>query len=193
MRSWSARMLVAMVLALAGLPAMPAGTRQPSFVPWKILKSGDVPARQILNVYWIPASREDFRRSELLRSDELTFYSSQCVAMQVVRPEDDAMVEELGGDGKLPLVVLFDGQGHELARVESKDGALRLERVEEMVRSALAERGSTAEQLLDAAREKAEAGETSAAIAIYTQVWEQRCTCPRQARAAQRALKKLKR
>lgn len=182
-----------MVLALAGLPVMPAGTRYPSFVPWKILKPGHEPPLQTLNVYWIPASHDDFRRSELLRSDELTFYSSQCVAMQVVRPEDDAMVAKLRGEGELPLVVLFDGEGRELARVGPERGAVRLERVEAMVRSELDERGSAAEQLLDAARAKTEAGETFAAIAIYRQVLEQRCTCPRQGRDAQRALKKLKR
>lgn len=192
MRSWSARFSVAMVLALAGLPAMPAGTRHASFVPWKILEPGREPARQTLNVYWIPASRDDFRRSELLRSDELTSYSSQCVAMQVVRPEDDTMVAKLGADGRLPLVVLFDGEGRELARVGPERGGVQVERVEAMVRSELNRRESAAEQLLDAAREKAEAGETSAAIAIYRQVWDQRCTCPRQGRDAQRALKKLR-
>jgi hypothetical protein len=190
MRSWSARILFA-VLALAGSSA-PAGTRSASFVPWKILKAGDKPATAALNVYWVPASPDDFRRSELLRSDALTSYASQCVAMQVVRPEDGPMLAKLGAE-KLPVVVLFDSEGKELARVAPERGRVRLDAVEDMVREQLDERGSEAEQLLDEARKKAEAGETSAAIALYSKVWDQRCTCPRQGRDAQRALKKLKR
>ena len=189
MRSSSARILFA-VLAFAGVSAL-AGTRTASFVPWKVLKADDEPVNAALKVYWVPASRDDFRRSELLRSDELTMYSSQCVAMKVVRPEDVSMLEKLGAE-KLPLVVLFDGEGREIARVEPERGRVRLEQVEAMVRSELDERESAAEQILDEAREKAEAGETSAAIALYSRVWEQRCTCPRQAKDAQRALKRLK-
>jgi hypothetical protein len=61
-----------------------------------------------------------------------------------------------------------------------------------MVREELDRRVSEAEALLDQAREKADAGDTDAAIAIYRAVWERRCICPRQGRDAQRALKKLK-
>lgn len=189
MRPWSARFLFA-VLALSG-PSMLAGSRSASFVPWKILKPGDEPVLAALNVYWVPSSRDDFRRSELLRSDELTTYSSQCVAMQVVPPEDRSMLTRLGAE-KLPVVVLSDGEGNEIARVHPDRGTVRLEEVETMVRSELSEMESAAELTLDGARAKAEAGETSAAIALYSRVWDQRCTCPRQARDAQRALRKLK-
>ena len=189
MRSSSAQMVFA-VLALAGASAL-AGNRPASFVPWKVLKAGDKPVRAPLTVYWIPASHDDFRRSELLRSDELTMYSSQCVSMQVVTPDDEVRLAKLGAE-KLPLVVLFDGDGRELGRVLPDRGRVRLDEVETLVRGELDERESAAEQILDEAREKAEAGETSVAIALYSSVWEQRCTCPRQARDAQRALKKLK-
>ena len=189
MRSSSARVLFAVVV-LAGASA-PAGNRPASFVPWKVLKVGAKPASAPLSVFWIPASHDDFRRSELLRSDELTMYSSQCVAMQVVTPEDDERLAKLGAE-KLPLVVLFDGEGRELGRVVPERGRVRVEEVETLVRSELDERETAAEQILDEARAKAEAGETSAAIALYSRVWEQRCTCPRQAKDAQRALKKLK-
>lgn len=189
MRSSSARLFV--VLALVAVSAL-AGSRSASFVPWKVIKAGDEPGHAAMSVYWVPASRDDFRRSELLRSDELTMYSSQCVAMRVVPPEHEAMLAKLGAE-KLPLVVIFDDEGREVGRVLPERGRVRLEQVEAMVRSELDERESAAEQILDQAREKAEAGETSAAIALYSKVWEQRCTCPRQGRDAQRALKKLKR
>ena len=65
--------------------------------------------------------------------------------------------------------------------------------VEAMVREALEDRAGAAEAKLDVAREKAEAGEIDAAISLYRQVWEERCVCPRQARAAHKALKKLER
>jgi len=181
-----------LALAFACIPVL-AGIRPASFVPWRILKAGEQPVAAPLSVYWIPASHDDFRHSELLHSDDLSLFSTQCVAMQVVRPEDEGMVAKLDSDGKLPIVVLFDGDGRELARLHPEKGPLRVEEVESMVRAELDERGSAADQLLDQAREKAEAGETSAAIAIYSRVLNQRCTCPRQARAAQRALKKLKR
>jgi hypothetical protein len=61
-----------------------------------------------------------------------------------------------------------------------------------MVREELDRRAAEAEETLDAAREKADAGETDAAIVLYRAVWEQRCVCPRQARDASRALRKLK-
>jgi hypothetical protein len=179
-----------MVLALAGLPAMPAGPRHAAFVPWKVLKPGDEPSRAELTLFWAPASHDDFRHSELLYSDELT-YASQCVAMQVVRPEDGAMLAKLGAE-TLPVVVLFDAAGREVARAKEERGAVHIDDVESMVRAELDTRGFEADRLLDEARTKEEEGDTPAAIELYGRVVERRCTCPRQGRDAQRALRKLK-
>src|ERR1700712_314012 len=65
---------------------MPGGAMNPEgyFVPWKVLAAGEEPARGALIVNWIPASRDDMRKSDLLTSRQLTMYSSQCVGMQLV-------------------------------------------------------------------------------------------------------------
>lgn len=178
-------------MVLTGFEAMPGETPHVSLVPWKIVEPGaEVHAPLIL--FWVPASRDELRRSKLLTSEELTLYSSQCVAMRVVRSDDWPKLDELDAEGQLPVAVLADGDGAIIARVEGVDGALAIEDVEEMVRDEIDRRASEAEEMLDDAREKADAGETDAAIALYRVVWGRRCVCPRQARDAQRALKKLK-
>ena len=190
MRRW-VRWAAALALAMTGVQASPGGPPHLSLVPWKVVEPGDE-VRAPLVLFWIPASRDEVRRSELLTSDELTLYSSQCVAMRVVRSDDEDMLVRLDAGGALPMAVLADGDGHVLARVDNEDGTLAVGDVEEMVREELDHRATDADALLDTARQKADAGATDEAIALYRAVWEQRCLCPRQARDAQRALKKLK-
>ena len=190
MKRW-ARWVFALALALTGIDAQPGDPPHLSLVPWKIYEAGD-DAHAPLVLFWIPASRDEVRHSEMLTSDELTLYSSQCVAMRVVRSDDAALLEKLGVDGGFPLAILADSDHHVIARVDNKEGALLLDDVEEMVRTELDHRVTEADTLLDNAREKADAGAVDDAIAIYRAVWDRRCTCPRQARDAQRALKKLK-
>ncbi|HEX7150162.1 MAG TPA: hypothetical protein VF618_01650 [Thermoanaerobaculia bacterium] len=161
-----------------------------TFVPWKPLRPGDEPAKGPLVLFWIPASHDDFRRSELLSSDELARYATHCVGLLVVRPEDEEMLERLEVEG-VPAAVLLDGEGNEVDRVDAVEGALKTSSVEEMVREALDDRAAAAEAMLDDARTKAGAGEMEAAVDLYRTVKEQRCMCPRQAKEAQRALKKL--
>lgn len=183
------RWVAAIALTLTAISA--AATPHVSLVPWKVLDRGGAVSAPIV-LYWIPASREELRRSELLTSSELTLYSSQCVAMRVVRFDDDVTLEKLQVEGELPVAVLVDADGHLIDDVRSRDGELDVGEVEAMVRDELDRRATEAEELLDDARAKADSGETDAAIAMYRSVWEQRCVCPRQARDAQRALKKLK-
>ncbi len=190
MQRW-VRWAAALALALTGIEASPGESPHLSLVPWKVVEPGD-DVRAPLVLFWIPASRDEVRRSELLTSDELTLYSSQCVAMRVVRSDDDAMLVKLEAGEALPVAILTDGEGHVLGRVDSDEGALAVAEVEEMVREELDHRVTAAETMLDEARTKAEAGAIDEAIALYQSVWEQRCVCPRQARDAQRALKKLK-
>jgi len=190
MKRW-VRWVLALALAMTGIDAQPGDPPHLSLVPWKIYEAGDDPHAPLV-LFWIPASRDEVRHSDMLTSDELTLYSSQCVAMRVVRSDDDALLEKLGVDGGFPLAVLADSDHHVIARVDNKDGTLLLGDVEETVRTELDRRVSEADTLLDDAREKTEAGAIDDAIAIYRAVWDKRCTCPRQARDAQRALKKLK-
>jgi hypothetical protein len=174
-------------IALTGAVALAGNGSHPSLVPWKVLEPGAEPERWPLVLFWIPVSRDELRRSELLMSDELTRFSSHCVAMRIVRLDDYALLERLAIGGELPAVVLANGKGEVVAKCD----AANVEDVEAMVRGELADRALAAEALLDDARQKAEQGEIDAAIALYRQVWEQRCVCPRQGKAAHRALRKL--
>ena len=189
MRRFSVRCLVAIAFAML------AGAAQPPepvwFVPWKVLNPGEAPPAAQLVVYWLPASRDDMRHSELLTSRTLTIYSSQCVAMSVVRPDDFERISKLGANQRAPVVLLLDGDGREITHIESESGALRIASVERVVRDEVHAREDEAEKLLDDARAKAEGGEKNAAIAMYRRVFDQRCLLPRQARTAQRALRKL--
>jgi hypothetical protein len=191
MHQWFARSIAVFAIALTG--AGPAPDEQPHvvFVPWKVLRPGTLPVRAPLMLFWIPASRQELRRSDLLTSEELAKFASHCISMMVVQPDDRVTIESLRVDGRLPLVLLADGDGAVLARLQSESGDLPVEEVEAMVRTALDSRSAEADAVLDTAKEKAASGETEAAIILYRKVWDQRCTCPRQGKDAQRALKKL--
>lgn len=192
MRQWFARSIAVFAIALTGAGPAPEERSHVVFVPWKVLRPGTPPPRAPLMLFWIPASRQELRRSELLTSEELARFATQCVAMVVVQPDDHVMIESLQVDGRFPLVLLADADGAVLARLESESGDLPVAEVEAMVRAALDSRGALADAVLDAAKEKAASGETEAAILLYRNVWDQRCTCPRQGKDAQRALKKLR-
>src|SRR5438128_11873429 len=87
-----------------------------SFVPWKVLMPGDTPARAPLTLFWIPASSDDFKHSELLFSRSLTSFATQCVALHVIRADDAAMIDKLGVTGALPVAVLVGGDGKQLGK-----------------------------------------------------------------------------
>jgi hypothetical protein len=161
-----------------------------TFVPWKVLNVGDTPAKGELVLNWIPATREEIRHSPLITSRPLALYASQCVAMQIIRPDDSDTIEQLGAE-QLPAAVLVDGDATVVARVKSDGGALRTIDVEKMVRDALANRDRELDHVLDSARTKADAGERDAAVDLYRRVCASRCLFPRKARDAERALSKL--
>lgn len=185
-----ARMVAAIALLFCGADALRAGEDYVAMVPWRVLEpETNVDAR--LALYWIPASGEELRRSELLTSDDLTLFSSQCVAMRVVRVNDEARLTRFADEAELPLAVLVDHTGEVIGRVESEHGALSVEKVEDLVRDELDRLAAEKEFVLDRARERAEARDVEAAAKLYQSVWEARCECPRQGRVAGKALRKL--
>lgn len=184
------RSIAWIALVAAAAEALPEEDRHVALVPWKVVEKGEsVDAPLVL--FWIPASREELRRSPLLTSDDLTLYASRCVAMRVVRADDEARLASLDVETRSAAAILTDGEGHVVAEVAADHGALSVHAVEEIVRAELEDRVAEAESNLDAARRLTEEGEELAARSLYESVWEQRCVCPRQGKAAQRALRRL--
>jgi hypothetical protein len=184
------RFFAAIALVSFGTRALPAGETYVALVPWRVVEPHakvDAP----LALFWIPASAEELRRSDLLTSDDLTLFSSQCVAMRVVQLNDSARLTALSDEAEPPLAVLADRAGKVIGRVKGERGALSVVEVEELVRAELDRRAEESEAMLDRAQERVDANDVDAAAVLYRAVWEQKCVCPRQARAAKKALRKL--
>ncbi|HUQ81732.1 MAG TPA: hypothetical protein VM076_11360 [Gemmatimonadaceae bacterium] len=177
-----ARSIALVALIAAAAEALPEEGRV-SLVPWKVVAPGDAVDAPLV-LYWIPATRDELRHSPLLTSDDLTLYSSRCVAMRVVRADDVERLAKLDVRER-PAVVLVDGEERIIGVAES------LLDVEELVRQELDARAEAANLRLDRARRYDEEGDEDGALALYRSVWEERCMCPRQAKAAQRAMKKI--
>ena len=178
--------IVVIAIALTPLEVRAQGESHPSLVPWKVLELGAPRESSPLTLYWVPATRDELRRSDLLASDELTLYSSQCVAMRIVRLNDRETLDRLGVSSSLPVVVLTDARGAVIARAGAS-----VTDVEGIVREELDARAEAAEKMLDEAADKAEQGDVEGAKQMYREVSSQRCVCPRQGKAAQRALKRM--
>jgi hypothetical protein len=186
-----ARVLTAAIAFLAaGANALAVGEARVTLVPWEVLDPAE-PVDAPLVLFWIPATPDELRRSDLLTSYDLTLFSSRCVAMRVVRFNDSARLARLDVGPDVPMVVLTDRAGTVLGRVEAEDGKLPVSEVEELVREALDEREAQADSLLDRARERSAGRDHTTAMTLYEQVWAERCVCPRQGRDAKRAMRKL--
>jgi hypothetical protein len=179
---------IAGLLFLAGADAQ---ENHVTLVPWKVAEPGAAIDSPLI-LYWLPATRDELRRSDLLVSRELTLFSSQCVAMRVARADDIRLVTRLDPGPELPAVVLTTGGGRIVGKVGSQAGQLPVRAVEELVREELERRAGEAEMMLDRARTRIEEGEVAAGVAIYRAVREERCVAPRQGREADRALRRLR-
>jgi hypothetical protein len=191
MQRW-ARTVAWVALIVAGMEVHPDERGLVPLVPWKVLQSEEAITAP-LALFWIPSSPEAMRRSPMLTSDHLTAFSSRCVAMRVVRFDDGARLARLHVEEDLPVAVLADRDGKILGSVPSRQGRLSVREVEDLVRGALHAREAQAEKLLDAARRHAEEGEVDAALELYEKVSEARCLCPKQAKVAAKALRRLER
>jgi len=170
---------------------MPSGMSSPQayVVPWKILRPDEPAVSAPLILYWFPATKEEVKGSDLLSSRALTLASSQCVGMQLVVPGDTATIAKWEVTDKLPAAILASN-GAPVARIEADKGRLRLGKVEDAVRGELRARETALDKLLDDAKQK-EKDDHDAAVALYQQVWDQRCVAPKKGRAAQKALVRL--
>jgi len=190
MRVVSVRLAAFITLALLS-PAASASDDPISFVPWKVVIPGETPPGSPFTLFWIPASPDDFKHSDMLFSRPLTAFASQCVAMSVIRADDLPMITRLGVAGALPVAVLVDGDGKELGKVNNERGLLQVAAVERLVRDQLRQRDAAIDGQLEEAQRKAAAGNRDAAVVTYRSVWDLRCLSPKKAKAAQRELKKL--
>ena len=157
-------------------------------VPWRLVGAPEAPPPTALTLYWFPASYSD---TDLRESRMLTLYTSQCVGMEVVKPDDASTIAKYEVTGKLPAAILVADDGKVVAHVDAENGHVKLSRVENMIHDAIFERETALETQLDDARKKADSGDKDGAIAVYQKVWEQRCVAPKKGRAAQKGLKKL--
>src|SRR5258706_9026198 len=86
------RLMRALPLAVVSLLFSAAAPSDVAFVPWKIHGASEELPVSPLVLYWVPASADDFRHSDLLTSRVLASYAAQCVALEVVRSDDAAML-----------------------------------------------------------------------------------------------------
>src|SRR4051795_1556421 len=116
------RLMRVLPLALVSLLISAAASSDVAFVPWKIHRAGErVPASPLI-LYWVPASADDFRHSDLLTSRALASYAAQCVALEVVTSDDTELLDQLDVDGPLPAAVLVDGWGVVVGRILGEKG-----------------------------------------------------------------------
>lgn len=183
-----ARCVALIALVAAALLARTDEQRPRSLVPWRVLERGE-PAAGPLTLFWIPGSAAAMRRSPLLVSNELTRFSARCVAMRVIRLDDEARLAALEIGKEHSVVVLADRAGRVIGRVAREDVA----EIEDLVRDELDLRTFHADNLLDQAQARAKEGDHPGAIALYREVWDARCMCPRQGKVAGKALRRLER
>jgi len=207
MRQYVLRVVALLTVAVLSLPSayatcgggggggtggmMPSSGMAPRayVVPWKALNPGDTPVVAPLILYWFPKTNEEVRGHELLSSRALTLASAQCVGMQVIPFNDEAMLAKWEVTGKQPAAVLVR-DGAVVTRIEPENGKLSVSKVENAVRDELKARESAMDELLESAKQK-EKTDHDAAVALYQQVWQQRCLAPKKGRGAQKALARL--
>src|SRR3954453_19125542 len=116
------RLMRVLPLAVVSLLISAAASSDVAFVPWKIHRAGEGLPASPLVLYWVPASADDFRHSHLLSSRALASYAAQCVALEVVPPDDAAMLAKLAIDAPLPAAVLVDAWGVVVGRGAGGEG-----------------------------------------------------------------------
>jgi len=158
-------------------------------VPWKLMKPEE-PVNSGLILYWFPSSTDEFRKSSLNFSRTLSVYAAQCITMGV----GDSRIpfaQKLGEKTTLPVAVLAEPDGKELARIENTKGMLRVGDVEKLVESEVKRRESALKEKLEAGKSKAKASDHPGAIEELRAVVGEKCMFPKLAKDAAKELKKL--
>jgi tetratricopeptide (TPR) repeat protein len=173
----------------------PSGRPQPAQVyvaPWKLFPPGQQPETTGgLILHWIPASAAEARASSLQVSRELSLAAAKCVTLALITPDNKPLVDRLAPDGKLPVVVLTDAAGAELARVAPGAKGLEVGEVEKMLDNQLDRLDDALKAKNKAAKAKAEAKDQAGAVALYQEVLARKCLFPSRAKDAAKALAKL--
>lgn len=169
------------------------GTGDPEehLVPWQFLDKGGPLIKGVLVLYWLPASQDEIERSPLRNSRVLVEDLNRCLGLEVILPDDAAMIDKLGAKGKLPAAFLVDSRGEVVRRIESSRGSLRAAAVEQMVTDELAARDEAMYARITEARKRSSNGDKEGAIDLYRKLWDERCLFPLAGTQAQRALKDL--
>ena len=159
-------------------------------VPWKIFHRGQAPTPEGLVLYWFPLNRDDFQKSGMRTSADLSRYAAGCIAMYVA-DGTAPVAQKLAPGSKAPLAVLTDASGAVLGQVSPGKNGLKISDVEKLVRDELKHRDDVLAARLDEARAKAKAGDKAGAIAAFQAVWAERCLFPKRGKDAAKELKKL--
>ena len=165
-------------------------------VPWKNLVPGEATPAGLLVLYWFPTSSREQHASDLLSSRSLTLAAARCVGMGIAGVDNTELRDKykVAADVSTAVLVVASAPADstEIGRVPGKYGRpVGRDEVEQLVKSGLKRQEKTAGEQLDAARAKADHGDKDGAIALYTQIWEQRCLVEGPAKKAAKALKKL--
>lgn len=166
------------------------GAEQIYYVPWKMRHAEDPARTEGLVLYWFPSSQEELQRSSLRVSRELALYALQCVAMEISAP-DTSVGQKLVADSKLPVAVLATPGGKLLGKLENTGGRLYVADVEKLVNSEMKKQEDAVSERLKDGKSRAKAGDTTGAIPVLREVYEQKCMFPKKAKDAAKELKKL--
>lgn len=158
-------------------------------VPWKMMKPEE-PLGTGLVLYWFPSSADELKKSSLLYSRLLSVYAAQCIVMGVADSRTP-FAQKLGANTALPVAVLADPGGNEIARVENNKGMLKVGDVEKAVETEMKRRESALKEKLEAGKSKAKASDASGAIEELRAVANEKCMFPKLAKDAAKELKKL--
>jgi tetratricopeptide (TPR) repeat protein len=173
-----------------GMGGMSGGSvPQVYVVPWKLIQPTDQ-LKEGLAVYWFPASAEEVNKSSLRESRTLQVYAQQCITMGLADART-SLGQKFVPDGKLPVAMIVQPDGTVVAKLDSKDGKLRVGDLEKLVDTEMKKREASLKEKMESAKGKEKSGDKEGAISELRAVYDQKCMFPSRAKDAKKELKKL--